>query len=401
MASADSKDKLIALLKANRVHDAVTEYMVDTIGMESMSDFASFFTEKTYAEGCYSKIVEHTAYKDNDLQVGRVRTAWRLAEAELKKATEAVVKGNVQLNDWDVPLADDQELQRKTDFDAAYPALEFDSESTPAPQLVGRSFREFHDPKRQLTLLALVKMRSVADFQNLPTNVKKNLSEDIEITLLDQPRLPDLSFKTVVQLLWAMKIMSNLWIMTGAEKVESKESPGKRVCQIPMTAATSYADFFMRKAMEHPGPMRLTIRWLIQRDRQTRAKARQLYAAGYPYGEALIRARDIDCQVLWTCGAPGIAGAQVPVVSAAEGDDVDMSDEVYVPPKKKARRKRKRGGGLSEQPPLKQQRQQQQGGQPWRQRMWQNANRGGSSGSSGPNAGGGGGGFGGKVNVGR
>ena len=331
MAAGDSKEKPTALLDKKRVHEPVKKYMLDTIGMESISDFASYFTKTDFEEGCHAKIVAHTELKDNDMAVGRLRTAWRLAATTLDKSEEEMRKGSVDLGDWDVPLDDTQEAVRKSEFDKLYPDLSFDSESVPASPLVGRGFREFRDAKRQLSVLALRKMRSVADFQNQSATMTQQLTEGVALSWKDRPRLPDITFHTLCQLLQAVGLMCNLWVLTGTEMVSSREHreeathAPKKVAQIHLTVATSYRDFILRKAIEHPGPMKLTIRWLLERDRQTRAKARAIYAAGYPFGEALLKARDHDCQVLWTCGAPGISTAQLAVVGL--DGDVDMSDE--------------------------------------------------------------------------
>ena len=391
MAVTDNKEKLIKLLAVTgRVHDEIITHMTDKIGMECIADFASFFSKDDYEAGVHAKIVAHTSLKDSDMAVARLRSAWKLAVAEFDKATTAIVKGNVELNDWDVALSDEQEAVRKTEFETAYPGLEFDSESTPAVQLVGRVSREFKDAKRQISILALAKMRSVSDYMNLPANVKKQLAEGVEVTLTDQPRLPDITFRTVLQLMHSMKLLCNLWIWTGAEKVDSKERPGEKVHMIHQTQAMSYGDFFMRKAMEHPGPARLTLRWLLQRDRQTRGKARQLYAAGYPFGEALLRARDFDCQVLWTCGATGIAEAQIAVVPGADDDDVDMLEDREPPlpgrrkkrPSRAARQRKKAQQQTQTQQPGQQQGGQRNGDQ-WRKRPWQASGSGGKGGAGG------------------
>ena len=87
MAAEDSKDKLLTLLKNNKLHDDIVKMMVDTIGMDSVSDFASYFSKDSYEAGVAAKIVDQTSQKGNDLIVGRLKTAWRLAAAELLRRT--------------------------------------------------------------------------------------------------------------------------------------------------------------------------------------------------------------------------------------------------------------------------------------------------------------------------
>ena len=76
--------------------------------------------------------------------------------------------------------------------------------------------------------------------------------------------------------------------MTGTAKVDSKveydsaASAYKKVRDIHLSQSTAYYDFVLQKCMEHPGREDQTIRWILDRDRQTRAKARTMFTAGWP-----------------------------------------------------------------------------------------------------------------------
>eukprot|EP00971_Amphidinium_carterae_P333016 6467480-Amphidinium_carterae.1 len=59
--------------------------------------------------------------------------------------------------------------------------------------------------------------------------------------------------------------------------------------------------------MEHPGPAHATIQWLLDRDMQTRAKARCLHQEKYPWAEALRVARETHLAVLWTSTGVGVS----------------------------------------------------------------------------------------------
>ena len=157
--------------------------------------------------------------------------------------------------------------------------------------------------------------------------------DGLEITYNDPVRrFPDLDFQTLLQVTGAMRLMTNMWTMTGIEEVDSKQeydqssSKYKKVRQCLMTQFLSYHDFFFRKAMEHPGPPHKAIAWLVDRDSQTRAKARQLFQQGWPWGEALLHARDVLCHVLWTCGAKDITDEQPPVIGELDEDAI-MEDQ--------------------------------------------------------------------------
>ena len=169
-----------------------------------------------------------------------------------------------------------------------------------------------------MTLMQLKRMRSEAEFRSHPATKRQRLMGDkddtFEITAREVVKMPDLDIQTLLQVNAAMKLMSNVWTMAGAMLVDSKTDFGrasgtyKKVRMIHMSQSISYADFFMRKSMEHPGSEPKVVAWLIDRDRQTRSKARQLFQQGWPWGEALLHSRDVLCQVLWTCSEKDIAG---------------------------------------------------------------------------------------------
>ena len=67
--------------------------------------------------------------------------------------------------------------------------------------------------------------------------------------------------------------------------------------------------------MAHPGPSADTVAWLLDRDRQTRTKARTLTADGCPWGKALRMCWETHLSVLWTVGGVGVSQG-VPVAIA-------------------------------------------------------------------------------------
>eukprot|EP00972_Heterocapsa_arctica_P061213 9025829-Heterocapsa_arctica.AAC.1 len=64
--------------------------------------------------------------------------------------------------------------------------------------------------------------------------------------------------------------------------------------------------------MEHPAPVSLAIRWLMDRDHATRTKARSLFTDGYLWGVALVLAREVHCAVAWTCGQCDLVSSPLP-----------------------------------------------------------------------------------------
>ena len=164
----DGIEALKAFLKKYRVSDPIVKYMTDTaddagMGLEAISDFASVFTEKDYEDKCETAIVAKTADKDNVVALGKLRTAWIMARADLNKAATAVALGSADNMDWDEPLKEHEEEKRKSEFDGAYDALAFLAESTLAATIVARFYREFHGVKRFMSICALKRMRSEAE----------------------------------------------------------------------------------------------------------------------------------------------------------------------------------------------------------------------------------------------
>ena len=333
------------------------------MGLEAVSDFASIFKETDYEDKCGTVIVDNTTDKDNVLALGRLRTAWTMARADLNKAATAVATGSTEHTDWDEPLKEHEETKRKTEWDAAYDALTFSEESTPAATIIARFYREFHGPKRLMSICALKRMRSEADYKTVVETTKTPLGDGVKLIHEKLPRLPDIEFRTVLQMLLAFRLMTNGWAMTGTSRIDSKVKfdavahSYAKVREIHLSQAIAYYDFIVGKCIEHPGNAVEKIKWILERDRQTRSKARAMFTAGRPFAEALTHSREVTCQVLWTCGAPGVTRVQIPVLPQQE--DVDMDDEEvppppWAPPRARVRKPRKAGGKqASVNPPKK------------------------------------------------
>ena len=321
----------------------------DGLGMQSVSDFASAFKESDYEDKVQSVILDKVPqHKEDIVALARLRTAWQLARSELTKACKKRVEGTVD-PDWDTPLKDEDEDKRRDEFDSAYDGLQFDTESQPAAPLIARYYREFRGPQRHVSLTPLAKVRSEADFKNHGATRKKGLGDGVSIVYDDMPKLPDQLFSDVVQVLSAIRVLTNCWALTGANLVTSKSSfdeasrTFKKVRQCHLTQATSYADFCQRKALEHPGQGGAVIQWLLNRDKATRAKAKSLFAAGWPWGEAMQQARETSCAVLWTVASTGVSSS-VRAALPAIADSASSEEDAVREPKAKRQRRKNKGG---------------------------------------------------------
>ena len=104
----DSLIRLTELLKSEAlidpaIVDFVTKQPPDGLGMASVSDFASYFTASTYESGVEADILDQTSAKGNRLQLGRLRTAWRMCAADLQSALSRKSEG-LASEDPEAPL---------------------------------------------------------------------------------------------------------------------------------------------------------------------------------------------------------------------------------------------------------------------------------------------------------
>ena len=137
-----------------------------------------------------------------------------------------------------------------------------------------------------------------------------------------------------------------------------------------LSQATHYHDFVYEKALQHPGPEDATITWVLDRDRQTGSKARELFADGWPCGEAIRKCFEVHCTVLWNLENVSVARRQQGLNDEGKADGGDD----YLPPP--PRRGRNRGHKKTFA-----QRQQQQQRSQQQQRPQQQHQKGGKAGT--------------------
>ena len=136
--------------------------------------------------------------------------------------------------------------------------------------------------------------------------------------------MPTVPLDSVLQLLRAHKILTNLWAMTGTQRVTSKQDPSVQVLEAPYEDCLRYHTFVEAKIQEHPaylaGDMATVVQWALDRDRRTRVTARALYNGGqFSWGEALAQAMK-DNGVIWTVTEMGVT--VLPPSSEEQGDQL-------------------------------------------------------------------------------
>ena len=99
---SESQQELAKILEKRSVDMAVAPFLSSTLQMEGISDFAGYFTLKSYEEGVSSDILGQVGLGDNRIQVSRLRTAWELVRAEtITRVLDAARGSGDKSIDWD------------------------------------------------------------------------------------------------------------------------------------------------------------------------------------------------------------------------------------------------------------------------------------------------------------
>eukprot|EP00973_Karenia_brevis_P038179 5263560-Karenia_brevis.AAC.1 len=124
--------------------------------------------------------------------------------------------------------------------------------------LFGRLHREFR--RRNVSVYPLAKIRSASQSPLLQESVRKKLAHGLSVSFNhDASNVEEAPFKSVVQILWAIRIMTNGWSMAGTTLVQSKLKLGEQIRDCEAPAALWYQDFTSMQALAHPGPWHDTI----------------------------------------------------------------------------------------------------------------------------------------------
>ena len=330
MASPTSDDKTRLFKKFLDDHGLdpqVFEFCTGTLLMSSVSDFSGYWTESEYGEGTKTDLLQKIPKWDHPspddmfkkVQLSRLRVAWQSA-SKLVQTAQPGSSGAAHL-DLDHPL--DQEEQKDNDdrFVNTY-SLTLDPEDKPAKSMQGRFRREF-TKRQQMSFFPLNKASSDA-VPVTPARKEDKLSEKHTlVTALSSDPAPK-HLNTVLDLLFAVQMLVHAMAIAGLDLVDSKTSAGKKVRQCSLTQAYWYRSFIWTHVRQHPrvqSQPTLVIKWVCERDRQTRLKAQQLFEQGWPFGEALQHVCETSMSVLWTVGNEAGASSPVPVVQLATQEE--------------------------------------------------------------------------------
>ena len=167
-------------------------------------------------------------FKDDELEVARLRTAWGVARAQLVKTFEQAKQGGHGADnpDLDAPLSASEEKERSQTFSEARPGWVFEAEDMPVKAILGRTWREFNGSSRSVTVVPLKRFRAEADLQGQkqPKDDTIKLGGGYELKHSDDAsKLPDQELTNILVVLHCIRLMVHAWALCGAGWADSKE----------------------------------------------------------------------------------------------------------------------------------------------------------------------------------
>lgn len=332
MASSGDTDEssrrlLTVLTKEAGVETALADLIIVTHKLASVADLASFFIGDEYQKGVETEFLAGTVFEKNRLQAARLRTAVELCRSELGHALTSGKRSSSNMDDWDSPLDPAIRIEAEAAFKQKH-HLQFDDNSKPAPALFARLFREFK--RGCLSVHDLRKVRSVSD---CPTDMhaekkRRSLGGGVELTFAQEQELDHATpFASIHEFLWKLQVLSHGWAVAGLSPKPSRLGTGN-VSDAEYQQCMSYVHFVQVAVMKHGGNQSQVLAWVADRDKQTRAAARQLAQEGYPFGEALQVAREQKEAILWTCSQINASSAATVVPTRVPGSAASGGPQV-------------------------------------------------------------------------
>ncbi|CAE8647621.1 unnamed protein product [Polarella glacialis] len=352
-------DELRQVLKEAMVEDDIVKYMIDTLKMACIEDYVRFVSEARYEDELLTHILgKVTAYKDDLLQLSRMKTAWRVARATLNKTEQRRIAGQGS-EDMDEPLDASTQDTLLKQWSATYPR-NLAAWLRPADSLLGRIYREFQ--RNTPAVISIKKVKSLLIASRLSSEREVNLGGDVKLHLSDGVA-DGLAITTCVDHYWGLRILGYARSIVGQYKASSMESKGAQVVYAPLSVNMDYAVLCLKRASIWKGSEPLG--WLRAKDEATRGRQVELMRMGWTQGEALQKAlsemkwndqrgcaSEKDCGKTHRCDvikADGNTCGKVELASASSSGDVGQPKVVLVT-KAMADDKSSEAGGLAPAP---------------------------------------------------
>ena len=94
-------------------------------GCQFISDFTSLYTDATYEAKLETAVFALENFKDDEVEVSRLRAAWGVARGQLIRTFENARQGvqGIENPDLDAPLSTSEDKERSQSFSEAYPRM--------------------------------------------------------------------------------------------------------------------------------------------------------------------------------------------------------------------------------------------------------------------------------------
>ena len=245
---------------------------------------------------------------------GRLLAAWDYAQHDhsgdaAQKAKPASTNSEEKEGEW----PEERQLSCAKEVKRLCGDLVLAPEQLPSSPIMNRLDRLWRERKQDL--LQLSKMKNAADYALLlrePAKEEQVAAVGTAASLFlrqGDPMFPEIDLGTTEQVLTAITLLSNAWLMLGTKQVSSKvhkdeEDKPAMVPEWGITTALAWPTFARKMAMaaKSLGDSDSAVaRYLRVRERQTRAGAAVLWAVhNWPWEEAMRRVWETDLAVLWT-----------------------------------------------------------------------------------------------------
>ena len=303
----DSVEVLKRCLTDSRVHATIQEHFTADppggFGMQSLSDFVNFVKIAAYEEELEALVKKVTGFADSNIEVARMRAAWRVASSTIK-ATESKQATGTKHCDLDDPLdtyiADD--LQ--TRWDARYPLL-LHMMLCPSDSLVGRVYREIK--RNTATVISMQKVKSL----HMAQQPFESQSIPVGDATLETNKPVETPITGALDYYFRMRTLSYAYIKAGNFMVKSVAVVGKEVLYSPFTINLDYPDLAARFVATANLPYNFQVEWLRTKDEMTRSTMVGYMRQGWPQGEALSQALR-EHQMDWKQTTPPTTGTKRP-----------------------------------------------------------------------------------------
>jgi hypothetical protein len=322
-ASSDAAVRLRALLLTEaRVDARIHAHLTTKLGLESVADLASLWTEEEQVSGV-QEVLQEAGLESDRLQRSRLRTALQLARAELQSTVTK--RSSIDAIDLDRPLEPEVQKQQEDRFYSLY-RLKLTPEVAPSDALFGRIYRELR--RNTVSVIDLTKVRSAAEqAAHAPLAKRLKLSDSIALLTDDAGDIPASGPMNLLALLRKHRTLCLCFSLAGTTLKDSKLTPGTQTVDADLSELLAYHEYVTNAAIIQTMSASAAQAWIIDRDRQTRLKARTLYLENWPLAEALREAREKSLAVIWTIqSTPATtAAASTPAASAPHSASANSS----------------------------------------------------------------------------